>query len=466
MPILDRRSLIGGAAAAALTPADLSSPMSGSDEVFTPEQFGAKGDGTTNDTLAFNRLAREINARGGGPVAFRPCTYLVGLQNDAVPPYAYAPVPILQLSGCRRPVTIRGNGAALKCAPGLRYGTFDPHTGERFDHPMPFTKPGYTATPYDYMISVRNCAGAVTISDVELDGSVESLVIGGPWGDTGFQIAAVGLFLADNTGGETITNVRSHHHAQDGMMLRGPTRQATDTRSILTRVRCEFNGRQGCSLIGGTGYTFRNCRFAETAMVQVQSAPAAGFDIEQEGNPIRDVRFLRCEFSGNAGVGLVADSGDSADVSFVACRFVGTANWAVWPHKPRFRFVDCIFVGPVVNCWSDRDPARATQFVGCTFADTVTLPLRGKPPEKGPIVNLAEGQNVLFDRCRFNVAHGWSLPWSLKAIYQECTMRQTGGAPGYPRGTYRGTNTIVGPVDLYSSHIIGSVSVNGRSLAG
>ena len=461
MTAVDRRSLIGGAAAAALLPRRLTAQAATGD-VFTPEAFGAKGDGATNDTLAFRRLARAVEAHGGGTIVLRPRTYLIGMQEGAFGPYAFLPIAGLQLSGCHRPVTIRGNGARLKCPAGLRYGTFDPHTGQRFDHPMPFTEPGYTATPYDYMVAVRECSGPVTITGLELDGSVETLMIGGTWGDTGWQIAAVGLFLADNSGGETVIDVHAHHHAQDGMMLRGTTRAPGEPRRTFARVRCEFNGRQGCSLIGGSGYDFSDCRFAETATGNVQSAPAAGFDIEQEGAPIRDIRFRRCEFSGNGGVGMVADSGDTADVRFDACRFVGTANWAAWPRKPLFRFTRCAFVGPIVNCWVDADPARATQFVGCTFTDTAVRPRTGKPPDKGPIANLNEGRNVLFRDCRFTVTHGWSLPWSVHAIYENCTMRQVGGTPGYPRGTYRGTTTIVGPVDLYSSSISGKVTVNGE----
>lgn len=457
--IVDRRTMMLSCAAGAAWPALAQGVETG---VFTPEAFGAKGDGVTNDTLAFRRMAQAVNERGGGTIVLRPRMYLIGLQMQGVDGFAFAPVSPLPLSRCSRPVVIRGNGAVLKCAAGLRYGTFDPRTGAKFDHAMPFTQPGYTATPYDHMISVQQCSGPVEISDLELDGSVDSLRIGGPWGDTGWQIPAIGLFLADNRGGETVRNVRSHHHAQDGMMLRGTPWRAGDPPRTFTGVRCERNGRQGCSLIAGGGYQFRGCRFAETGMVKILSAPAAGFDIEAEGAPIRNVRFALCEFSGNAGVGMVADSGDSADVRFDRCRFVGTANWAAWPRKPFFRFSRCSFVGPIVQCWGDTDPARATQFHQCTFTDTATPPVKGKQQVRpGPIANLNEGLNVLFSGCRFTVTHGWALPWSVRAIYENCTMRQVGGEQGYPRGQYRGTNIIAGNVDLYSSRLTGTVTING-----
>lgn len=434
---------------------------------FTPEMFGAKGDGVTNDTVAFRRMAQAVNTRGGGTVVLRPRTYLVGLQTPRLGGYSFAPASPLYFTRCDKSLVIRGNGAVLKCAAGLRYGTFDPRTGERFDHAMPFTESGYTATPYDYMLAARDCSGSVEIEDLELDGNAGALRIGGPWGDTGWQIPAVGLFLADNRGGETVRNVRSHRHAQDGMMLRGGPHRAGDPPRSFTGVRCELNGRQGCSLIGGGGYVFRDCRFANTGMGALVSAPAAGFDLEAEGAPIRNVRFVNCEFSGNAGVGMVADSGDTEDVHFDACRFVGTANWSVWPRKPLFRFAACQFVGPIVQCWGDEDPARATQFHRCTVTDTAAKPLKGKPQvAPGPIANLNVGQNVLFKACRFTVTHGWALPWSTQAIYEDCVMRQVGGTQGYPRGTYRGNSIIAGNVDLYSSRIVGSVTVNGTRHTG
>ena len=49
--------------------------------VFRPEEFGARGDGATNDTDAFARLSADVNLRGGGTVILgRGKTYLVGRQ--------------------------------------------------------------------------------------------------------------------------------------------------------------------------------------------------------------------------------------------------------------------------------------------------------------------------------------------------------------------------------------------------
>src|SRR5207253_5193809 len=95
----------------------------------TPEDFGALGDGKTNDTRAFVRLSDEVNRRGGGTIALRAGrTYIVGAQSR-LGQYGWNGVPILELHDLTAPLTIVGNGARLRCQPGLKFGTFDPLTG-------------------------------------------------------------------------------------------------------------------------------------------------------------------------------------------------------------------------------------------------------------------------------------------------------------------------------------------------
>ncbi len=158
----------------------------------TPERFGARGDGRTNDTAAFAAMAAFVNARGGGEVLLRPVTYIVGLQlrgSEATSGYAFDGAPIMEFSGCQAPLVIRGNGARLLCAAGLRYGTFDPLTEAPSRHSMPYIRGGELATPYRAMIKAERCSASVEISDLELDGNLSALRIGGKYGDTGWLTA-------------------------------------------------------------------------------------------------------------------------------------------------------------------------------------------------------------------------------------------------------------------------------------
>lgn len=459
-------------AAAAITGAGLASlPVLARQpsRVFRPEDFGAKGNGIANDSAAFAALAAAVTADGGGTVQFRrDATYIVGVQHATSAPKApqsYVAAKLLEFIGCTKPLILRGNGARIRCASGLRYGIFSRATGDPVHHPMPYIGPG-GATPYEAMIRAEDCTGSVEISDLELDGNVDRLRIGGQYGDIGWQIPAHGLVLRNNRGPEQVRNLHTHHHAMDGLYIDGfDGPGAGSAARTITNVRSEYNGRQGCSLVGGHGYAFERCQFNHTGRGAVSSAPGAGVDIEAEKKN-RHFSFTDCLFSNNVGCGLVADTGDSEDVRFLRCTFIGTTNWSAWPCKPFFRFDACTFVGAMVRAFGDPKPERAAQFFDCSFRDDPALsPTRqvfgGTNPDR-PLADLSDARNVLFNRCAFLATHAAQLPWSVGAIYADCRMEQRSEKPGLPRGTFIGTTTITGKVDLYGSRMLGTVIINGR----
>jgi hypothetical protein len=414
-------------------------------------------------------VAAFVNARGGGEVVLRRTTYLVGKQyHKPGAQYAFAPARLMEFRGCREPLVLIGNGARLLCQPGLRYGTFDPASSRRTRNPMPYTSPGQLASPYRCMISAENCSGPIDIRDLELDGNLEHLLIGGPYGDAGWQIRASGIDLINNFGPERLTRIHSHHHPLDGLIIDGVDSRAAT--SSITEFVAEYNGRQGCSIVGGRGYAFTRCKFNHTGKVQLASPPGAGVDIEAEaGKQVRDLRFVDCEFSNTTGAALTADSGPSEGAIFERCTFIGTTNWAAWPNKPRFRFVNCNFVGPIVSAFGDADPARACQFHDCTFRDDPTLTpaglVYGGANPSRPIADLPENANVLFSRCRFLLTHKAVLPWTTnKVIFSDCVLTQRSPEQSYPRGTFVGRNILTGNIDIYSARIRGEVILNGRRL--
>lgn len=430
--------------------------------------FGALGDGVTNDTRALAAASAFVEFEGGGTLEFERATYLIGVQAErsVSAEWAFEPMPVIDIEGCRGKVALRGNDAVLRCAPALRFGSFERATSRPAAVVHPFYDRGLRATPYQAAIRLQNNHGGVEVSGFEIDGQITQAVIGGGWGDIGWQVPHTGLWIYDNRGPHLISDIHAHHHGLDGMVLFNRIRSETDppVPVRVERFRSEYNGRQGISLIGGRGVTFVDCRLSHTGRNGVvASNPGAGLDIEAENSLIRDVEIIGCVFDDNHGQGIVADTGDSARLSFSRCKFVGTTSHAAWPHKPFIRFQDCEFVGPITRCFEDPggSPA-ATQFINCYFNDHPERSSTGRVTS-GRIDLGGSGGGTLFEKCRFDYRHDMQLPYSPETVrYRDCSMRQQSPETAYPTGTYSGINEIWGPVDLGRSIIRGTVVLNGK----
>ncbi|PZU14584.1 MAG: hypothetical protein DI591_11895 [Citromicrobium sp.] len=415
-------------------------------------------------------LSRAVQRAGGGRIVLSPKTYMVGRQTPGAPPqYRYEPTPLIELEGLPLGITIEGNGGTLRANPGLRFGSFDEH-GTGLKPQLPFYDGRALATPYRFMIRISRSLGPVLIQDVELDGNIEAMILGGEWGDTGWQIPMSGIGLFDNIGSETVRRVYLHNHGQDGLIIDGANTEVGASRKIEL-LRSFHNGRQGCSIVGGNNYRFTQCEFSHTGRSAIASAPGAGVDLEAEGGKqVRDISFSFCTFDNNFGAGMVADSGPTEGVAFFACRFVGRTNWSAWPSKPRFRFGNCEFAGGLVRAYASDEPALASQFTDCFFADydpRSGFPCYGSDGSV-PIVDLGgsfeAGRNVAFVRCLFDLRHQGKLPWTGGTIYDSVKMRQRSKALAYPRGVYRGVSEIEGPAILASTTVEGTLLLNGEPI--
>jgi hypothetical protein len=357
---------------------------------------GAKGDGRTNDTAAFQDAALRIWAAGGGTLTIPPGTYIVGRQKkkakktDPGPFYAAEDIFTIHASE-QHPtkkkvipvskVQINGYGAIMKVASGLHYGGFDPETGAAKD----YTGGKANEAAIGRLIDLLACDN-VWVRGLTLDGNLQNLILGGQWGNEDRQASATGIWLGKCLHA-AVTDVHTHHHALDGITVwhGGPPPAKTQLHK-LTRVVSEYNGRQALSWIGGKGLQCTDCKFNHTGRAvhkgtgkAYMSKPGAGVDIEPNAGTNEkssDGVFTRCEFVNNRGAGLLSSVGRGGWSSFDDCTFWGTTSYSLYLGHPGLTFTGCRVYGTAMRVGDghtvddpDPNPDLATVFVDCDFED-------------------------------------------------------------------------------------------------
>lgn len=444
-PLRRRSVLLGAAALAAASQLPQPATASAYPTFNIKTNFGAKGDGVTNDTAAFQRAVTAITAAGGATLDIPAGVYIVGFEDKG--PAVPADQPVTQPYYRSRPLLVlkelgflhvRGSaGTVIRLASGLHYGSYNPRTGARFDPPAEDFNDLMYAARVGPMIEVTDSSD-ITIDNLELDGRSSTLILGGRYGDTGIQLTATGIRLLRNTN-VRITDVHSHHHGLDGVTIGygGLTTADPPRPHTVTRLRSEYNGRQGLSWTGGNALTVVDSQFNHTGRGAVRSAPTSGLDIEAEGSICRNGSFTGCEFVDNGGPGVIATNGDGGYTRFEGCTFWGTTTWSAYTNKPGLVFKWSNFYGRNNIGYGGADASLATRYGDCLFEDRPWT--NGQVFRDGYLItdeaSPAFAQNVQFADCRF-VAHQVRSVWTdsdtSRKIFLRCTFdhRYTGVSDG------------------------------------
>ncbi len=225
-------------------------------KTITPQMYGAKADGITDDSVAIQAAFDS----GISDVYFSTGTYMVpatgyhdghagGVRPRSNTSIRFAPGAVLRVmpsSETDYNVLRLENASNVKISGGTIQGERHEHTG--------------SAGEFGY------CLGIWGGSDIW----VENVALKGCWGD--------GIYIARST-----TN-------------------SVPQRVTIQGVDSNDNRRQGMSIVAVEGLRVSNSRFRNTK----GKAPQDGVDIEPGGNSlnvVRDVLFEDCTFSGNAGSG-------------------------------------------------------------------------------------------------------------------------------------------------------------------
>lgn len=377
--------------------------------IFRPEQFGAVGDGATDDTEAFQDLGDAVTANGGGRIILRrSATYRIGQQefSGAADGASYRDQQMLLIEDATG-LVIEGNGATLKLNDGLHYGSFDPVTGEVYDPPPGgFTDANYAAT-VGHMVRLVNCT-KVRIFDLTIDGNQDELIVGGYWGDLGIQRRANGLTLQDVSEVE-ISNVTSKNNGLDGCYVKG--RNLAEYGGVrdninLNGLTLENNGRQGASVVGGKGIVFNGCVCRLTGQGTIYSSPGAGIDLEPNGTDwCTDIELNNCKIEANRGNGLIADGSHARNVAVNQCEFwAGFATGsgspfnssdAIWLNVEGVKIQNCIVHGCITNLQA------SAVVIDTTFDDEEHEDYGRSAQNRGYLIT---GGKSSFFRCTFSVA--------------------------------------------------------------
>lgn len=294
---LTRRHLIAGSAGLLLPLQGCAAQATG--PRFTPESFGAIGDGISDDYDAFGRMIAAVNSAGGGTLVFSPGrTYFM---NRYVVREAGA-ADDLVFSGCRG-LTIDGNGATIAVK-----GDF-----ER-DNPATRSLSG---------LRFRDCR-TVALRNLTLNGNVNRTIK-----RPGLREPSSHGLNFQSCSDVVVERVTARHFAGDGILIResattGPSGVRQASRRFAVRdSHFLFNGRQGLTVGQLRGGLFENCDFSYTGYIDPNGtpgpygshSPAAGVDVEPDNNPTHrvpvdvltgEITFRRCRIIGNHGATFLA----------------------------------------------------------------------------------------------------------------------------------------------------------------
>lgn len=359
-------------------------PVTPAKKIIYIKDFGAVADGVTNNTEAFQKASAFLEANGG-TLIIGAGTYIVGkqkLSGSYSAGVSYTAEPILSLLNAKKPIIIEGYNAILKAASGLKFGSFNPVTGEKDSIRKEGNRSSYNASAFTF-ISVINCL-SITIKGLTLDGNSGKLNIGPAFGPEGIQLSALGIGLYGNKN-VSVADCYIHHCALDGIIVAWPGLKDSDPfyPHTITNVKCEYNGRQGLSWVGGNNLTVTDCEFSSTGKAlnkgfPVISKPSAGIDIEIENSIIRNGSFINCRVYDNAGPGIVSIAHETYNINFRNCTFIGTTNSAAYPESQNFSFDSCTFIGMVQRIFGSEDKSKAVSFKNCLFTLSPGMSPNGK----------------------------------------------------------------------------------------
>lgn len=248
-------------------------------DVINVKDFGAKGDGVTDDYLALKKAAGMLNQRGTGTLLFPKGVYYLA-------PYHTKTNNIedIIIKNCKD-INVIGEDAEIQINGNINRTT-DATAGGRKRSSV------NCLTPFSFI----NCRG-ITFTGFSIDGNVDKALK-----DQGVVEGSGHLIRFSGCSNVKVKSVNVHHGQTDGIYITGRSSNV-----LMEDVISSNNARQGMSVIELTGGRFINCKFINTGYTGGKyggHSPRAGVDIEPHTSKmvmVKDLLFQGCTFEGNMG---------------------------------------------------------------------------------------------------------------------------------------------------------------------
>ena len=372
------------------------------------KDFGAKGNGRSNDQDAFVKATIFFNSRkGNGKLIIPKGIYLVGRQkftgtekNSNSP---YKAEMALELRNCNN-LTIEGKpGAVLKNNDSLHIGTFSPETGKSFKHNMRDinTKTEYInyAAGAGMIIYTSGCSN-IKISGLSIDGNIGNFIFGGNWGTgrNAFELIHYGIYILDSKN-VSITNCSIKNFACDGIYIANLGKEVKTFNINIDKCKVNYCGRNGLSWLGGENIRVTNSVFSNQGKGVVHESPAAGIDIEVENSSFcRKGYFYNCTMENNVGSAITSGSKNlTVGVLFRKCSFASPGYYTVFIDALSHIFEDCKIYGTALIWYDAKTIEEATKFKNCVFDENY----KGKKMYDASYQLGVEANATQIDNCTF-----------------------------------------------------------------
>lgn len=265
-------------------------------------QFGAKGDGKTNDYQAFIKAANFLNQKGGGQLVIPKGVYLIGVHhssNNNLKDIVFKNCNGLKIVGNDAIINVEGNFYRGKDYTSGIYG---------------YSKTN-AIIPFDF----KSCSN-ISVTNLEVNGNVDKMSRDPSLWESGGLL----MRFMDCTN-VNLDNLRLHHAQTDGLYIGG----SRSKNFVVSNIDCYNNARQGLSITQLFDGKFLSCKFNNNGLTEGKykaQPPSAGVDLEpnekSSGVLVRNIHFENCKFENNYGFQFTASTPATvADIYMVDCSF-------------------------------------------------------------------------------------------------------------------------------------------------